>query len=62
MSTEIVKKIDKEESLKSARNNPKEQKRILDSIRYIMGKESESVSPVVFTSQSTLTSACSPGR
>ena len=63
LSTEIVrKKIDSEESLKSARDNAKEQKRILDSIRYIIGKESESISSGVFTSsQTTLTSASSPG-
>ena len=62
VSTEIVKKkIDSEESLKSARDNPKEQKRILDSIRCIIGKERESVSPGGIPSQSTLTSASSPG-
>ena len=63
ISTEIIrKKIDSEESLKSAQDNAKEQKRILDSIRYIIGKESESISSGVFTSsQTTLTSASSPG-
>ena len=62
ISTKIVaKKTDSEESLKSARDNPKEQKRILDSIRYTIGKERESVSAGGFTSQSTLTSASSPG-
>ena len=62
INTEIVrKKINSKESLKSARDNPKEQKRILDSIRYIIGKESEPVSPGGFTSQSTLTSVSSPG-
>ena len=63
ISTEIIrKKIDSEESLKSAQDNAKEQKRILDSIRYIIGKESESISSCVFTSsQTTLTSASSPG-
>ena len=52
INMEIVrKKIDEEESLKSARDNPKEQKKILDSVHYLISKDSQSLSLDVTTSE-----------
>ena len=52
INMEIVrKKIDEEESLKSARDNPKEQKKILDSVHYLISKDNQSLSLDVTTSE-----------
>ena len=52
INKEIVrKKIDEEESLKSARDNPKEQKNFLDSVRYFISKDNQSLSLDVSTSE-----------
>ena len=47
----VKKKIGQEESLKSARDNPKEQKKFLDSVRYLISKDNQSLSLDVSTSE-----------